>query len=548
MNDIAPGKEQPSSKAGGQYSPSDASFNIGLTSEDPNVRALRALMARPGFSIRARLIIGFLLLFLVSAGMFIVTFITLGSLEQKLRFLETTDIFTSEIQQARRYEKNYFLYGSELSYVSEHIATAERLLASARSELISVAGSPDVEMMERHFLSYKKLVGELDRLGYSSAPFPGHAHPKIEEELRAHGADMVSIAFDMSKKEREKVNRMFKTARRAPLAFLLLFVLLAVYESFFLSRHIIRRLTRLMDSTKRVAQGDFTPMTPHRRFRDEFTNLTVAMNSMMSELQHRHEILVSSHKLRAVGTLTAGIAHELNNPINNIMLTAEMFKEDYEALPDDERLEMLSDLVSQAERAQKIVRNLLDFARESEMESSLIAIEDIITETANLVGNQAKLQNVKLNFTIPENLPPVHGDRQLLSQVFLNLIMNSLDAMPGGGRLDIVAVQGQDPAFLSVEVSDTGKGISEHLLGSIFDPFFTTKPTGKGTGLGLSVSLGIVKKHGGTLKVRSEINAGTTFSVLIPVSTIPADLRQVNTFHNPVSPVHAQPPSRGVGI
>ena len=163
----------------------------------------------------------------------------------------------------------------------------------------------------------------------------------------------------------------------------------------------------------------------------------MAMNHMMMQLVRRHEMLVQAHKLKAVGTLTAGVAHELNNPINNIMLTAETLREDYEDLPDEERLDMVNDLVAQSERAQKIVRNLLDFARESEIESEAHEVQDLIEDTLRLATNQIKLAKVKVKGDLAPNLPPVYGDRQQLEQVFLNIVLNALDAMPEGGTLSI---------------------------------------------------------------------------------------------------------------
>jgi len=293
----------------------------------------------------------------------------------------------------------------------------------------------------------------------------------------------------------------------------------------FLARQFLAPLTRMVNATQRIAAGDFTPIRPARRYRDEFSNLAMALNRMIHELQHRQKILLQSHKLQAVGTLTAGVAHELNNPINNIMMTADILLEDYEGLADEKRLEMIKDLVDQAERSKRIVSNLLDFARESEIKSETLAIEDILRETVQLSSNQIKLSKVKIRTEVAPNLPPLNGDRQQLTQVFLNLILNALDAMPEGGLLQITARLSKERNYIEVHVSDTGVGIPEHILPSVFDPFFSYKKTRKkGTGLGLSVSLGIIRKHGGDITVTSEVNKGTTFVVLLPTVQIPAYL------------------------
>jgi signal transduction histidine kinase len=282
-----------------------------------------------------------------------------------------------------------------------------------------------------------------------------------------------------------------------------------------------------MKATQQISTGDFTPIMPTRRFRDEFTNLAVALNNMAHQLHERQEIIIQSHKLRAVGTLTAGVAHELNNPINNIILTAAALKEDYGELSDREKLEMVDDLVEQAERAHRIVRNLLDYARKSEIVSETLRIEDLIHKTLELIQNQIKLQNIKLSTEIEPALPPLYGDRHYLVQVFLNILLNAIEAMPHGGNLDLIVKKADDPRFIRIQIADSGRGIPEHMLGSIFDPFFTTKATGKGTGLGLSVSLGIIRKHGGDIQVWSKVGKGTTFSITLPAhSTAAADLVQ----------------------
>jgi signal transduction histidine kinase len=339
---------------------------------------------------------------------------------------------------------------------------------------------------------------------------------------------MVTVAEELRAKERQAVDSMLVVSQRVPLAFLVLIVLLVIYFAIIIARQVLAPLNRMMQASRRVADGDLTPIMPRKKYRDEFSQLAMAMNHMMVQLVRRHDMLVQAHKLKAVGTLTAGVAHELNNPINNIMLTAAALREDYEDLPDAERLDMANDLVSQSERAQKIVRNLLDFARESELESEAHAVEKLIEDTLRLATNQIKLAKVKVKGDLAPNLPPVYGDRQQLEQVFLNIVLNALDAMPKGGTLSISCNNTRDRELVSVEFSDTGVGIPAHTISDIFNPFFTTKPDAKGTGLGLSVSLGIIRQHGGDMKVRSEVGQGTTFSVFLPVAKVPADIADDN--------------------
>ena len=347
-------------------------------------------------------------------------------------------------------------------------------------------------------------------------------HPEIEGKLREHGSLMLSFAQELSDREWKSVRLMFKWANRWPLIFLLFLLLVAIYESNFLARQMIGRLTRLLNLTRRIAEGDFSPIMPTRKYRDEFSNLNIALNRMLHELHRRQELMIQSHKLRAIGTLTAGVAHELNNPINNLTLTASALEEDYYDLNDEERLDMVKDLMSQSERAARIVRNLLDFARESEIKSEHLDMKQLLDDTLKLAANEIKLRKVQVEIDVEDNLPAIHGDKHQLSQVFLNLILNALDAMKEKGKLEITITREGTPGFLVTKVKDNGSGIQPHILPLIFDPFFTTKPTGKGAGLGLSVSLGIVQQHGGDIKVVSTPGLGTVFNVLLSIAEVPA--------------------------
>jgi signal transduction histidine kinase len=505
----------------GEFDPSANPFD----SEKYERMAQKALEERPTLSIRARLMIGFLLFFFLTSGLIISTIIILNHLDTKIQFLVIADRYTAEIQQARRFEKNYFLYGTNLSDIFEHILSAQSLVNSSKSELEKVLGKNNMTTMTEHINEYLDLLRQLEvkDLGRDLNNLP--QYPEIEAKLRKHGSLMVSFAFDLSEKERKSMRLMLKWNKRVPLVFLFFLLILAIYEANFLSRQIMGRLSRLVEMTKRIAEGDFTPIMPDRKYRDEFSNVTLSLNSMMHDITRHQEVMIQSHKLRAVGTLTAGIAHELNNPLNNITITAAMLEEDYPNLSDEERLDMVRDLVKEAERSERIVRNLLDFARESEITTEHLDISQLLEETVKFASNEIKLHKVQTELDISDNLPFIHGDRQQLSQVFLNLILNALDAMGEGGMLKISVHRYKTPEFIEIKVKDNGAGIQPHILSRVFDPFFTTKPTGKGTGLGLSVSLGIIKQHGGDMHVESILGKGTEFGVILPIAEMPAAIK-----------------------
>jgi two-component system NtrC family sensor kinase len=478
-------------------------------------------VGKPSLSIRTRISLGFLICFFLALGITLVSLFSVFHLENKLRFLKVADNFSFEIQQARRFEKNYFLYGTNLADALSHAQTAYIFFQTDALSLQPVVGKGKLDDLANHVGKYIALLENLQMWERKGVPVTSPQRHALETELRMHGAEMVSVASNMVQKERQSVEGMLRWARSVPVYFLIFLFFIMFYLAHLLSRQILGPLRQILKYTERIAKGDFTPALPSRPYRDEFSALILAMNRMLKELSNRQAVLVQAHKLRAVGTLTAGVAHELNNPINNITLTAHMLLEDYKDLSDEERLEMIQDLISQSDRSRTIVRNLLDFARESESKIEALDLGQLIQETVHLAGNQIRLSHAHLDISILPNLPRIHGDRQQLSQVFLNILLNALDVTPKGGRIQL-SVAHEEPNFLAVKITDSGPGIPDHVLSNIFDPFFTTKNKGKGTGLGLSVSQGIVARHGGEIRVSSKVGIGTTLTVILPVTTIPA--------------------------
>jgi signal transduction histidine kinase len=285
----------------------------------------------------------------------------------------------------------------------------------------------------------------------------------------------------------------------------------------------------MQQAMDKIAHGDFSPIPQPEPSSEEFFALFRAFNRMIHELEVHQDQLVQSRKIAAVGTLTSGIAHELNNPINNIVLTAEALKEDFQELPPEEALGLIQDIMVQAERASEIVKGLLDFSRSEHPEFEPLDISAVIQDTLKLVRNQLALSGIHVEQELPVELPAILGDRKSLQQVFLNLFINAIQAMLDGGTLYLRAYPAEDGQWLKIEVRDTGVGIDPNHLPRIFDPFYTTKQVGRGTGLGLSVTYGIVEKHGGRIEVQSQTGQGATFTVILPV-------------HQPAGPTEARKP------
>lgn len=476
------------------------------------------LQQRPSISIRAKVAVSFSLFFILSVTVTAWSYFILTKLEHKIEFLEIADNYMAEIQQARRFEKNYLLYRTDLDDALEHLKTADEILIQNSEKIEIILGKDHFTTMVSDMLKYHEQLVLL-----------GSAKNDAEKELivpklRQFGSQMVSFAGEFVEKEQNSATRMLLLAKRIPLYFMCALFILMIFVFTFLTRQLLLTLNRFMEYTIRIGEGDFSPILPARKYRDEFTKLAAAFNHMIKELDHKHKVLLESHKLRAIGTLVAGVAHELNNPLNNTLLTASMLTEDFHTLSDDEKIEMINDVIDETERAQRVVKNLLDFAREGETELAPLEIDKIVEDSTRLVVNQVKFAKVDLKLDCEKNLPKIHGDEQKLKQVFVNLILNAVDVLPPGGEIRIHVKKDNSPGYVLVMVTDNGPGIPEHIQGRIFEPFFTTKSQAKGTGLGLSVSRGIIKKIGGYIHLTSSPSQGTTFTVSLPTTESPSEI------------------------
>ncbi|MFW6297739.1 MAG: ATP-binding protein [Desulfosalsimonas sp.] len=218
-------------------------------------------------------------------------------------------------------------------------------------------------------------------------------------------------------------------------------------------------------------------------------------------------------KLMSIGRLSAGIAHEINNPLTTILTSSMMLQE--ELNPEDEMCEELKIISNEAQRCRKIVQSLLDFARQTKPMQKLHDINEIIRESIYLTKKQAEFSDIVIQADLEEELPRIYVDKEQIQQLIINLTLNAVEATEPGGEINISTKQSRDSGKIYMYVTDTGKGIASEDLGRIFDPFFTTREFG--TGLGLSISHSIVERHGGEIKVNSRPGRGTRFTVILPV-------------------------------
>jgi len=474
----------------------------------------RAFLGRPRLSIRTRIIGVFLLLFALMCGITVSAVLFVSYTRNRLLFLDKASSYLFEVEQARRFEKNYFLYQTNLDDAVNSAHEAEIALERSAEEFGVVLGGERLDRMRANLQTYAALLENLARI-----PVAPGTTSEVEEGLRRAGARALADAEEVVDRERLNVHGMLGTSSATAVGFLVTMSLVMVFIVGFLTRSLLSPLNRFMAYTTRIGTGDYTPIQPARHFRDEFSNLALAINHMLRELKIRQEELFQAAKLAGVGTLTAGIAHELNNPLNNIGLTTETLTDDFDRLSATEKLEMLDEIATQVERASATVRNLLDFTRRSRPVEMAVAVKDVVERAVRLVDNELALAHVDLDLVVEEHLPPVQGDARSLQQVLVNLLVNAIQAMPDGGKLGVKAAT-TDEGWLRIDVSDTGHGIAPENLDRVFDPFFTTKDPGEGTGLGLSVSYRIIKEHKGRINVSSQVGTGTTLSIFLPTGTV----------------------------
>lgn len=251
---------------------------------------------------------------------------------------------------------------------------------------------------------------------------------------------------------------------------------------------------------------------------------TEKLKKTNEELRLKEEQLIQSGKMAAIGQLASGVAHEINNPLAVIMNNAQLIQRSIEKskLDGDDVREMIESIKRAVERGKRITQSLLEFSHVSSAAFAPVSVNEVIDKVLSLIEYEMSLENVSIKKNLQPDSPKILGDAQLLQQVFFNLIINAQWAIKQksareGGRITIESQYIPGDNFISVIVSDTGKGIPQDNLNRIFEAFFTTKPAGKGTGLGLSIVYNIITKHKGLIKVSSEVDKGTSFKIALPI-------------------------------
>ncbi|MBD0324935.1 MAG: HAMP domain-containing protein, partial [Pyrinomonadaceae bacterium] len=288
-------------------------------------------------------------------------------------------------------------------------------------------------------------------------------------------------------------------------------------------RSISRPVRRLTEAAVQVAGGAYGTQVALES-NDEMGLLAASFNEMsrkmaadIERLRELNEQLIRTEKLAAAGTLAAGVAHEVNNPLASISSLIQMLQaRPLTADNATEHKEMLRLISEQIARITRVLRDMMEFARARPPLRAPLDINEIIEASIRLASFDKNFQKLRLNVVLDHAAPHVFADADQLHQVFLNLLLNARDAMPDGGELHVRTQYDALSAEMTIEVADTGTGIAPEHRAHVFDPFFTTKPAGTGTGLGLAVCYGIITAHGGHIELSANNGRGTRVRVTLP--------------------------------
>jgi two-component system NtrC family sensor kinase len=467
-------------------------------------------------TIRWQIMMAFLSCFVFMAIVVILDYRNFNELSRSMQFFELAEEINSSLLEMRRYEKNYFLYRHDFNY-EENVTYSNQLALSIQRDhdsLVKAIGQENYDNFRRSVDNYSGLMTQLHQ-----ADCEVQDCAALQEQVRGVGQNLMVLADQVMSTQRREINALLQRMIPMPLIGLVCLMILLSFVIIYITEKVIRPLARITRESEAVAAGAFQQITPYGGDKNEIYHLVLAINRMMSELEKRQEELVHSRKIASICTLTAGIAHEINNAVNNLSLTIEALIEDGETMSHEERQKLYQDAMDQSDRTSDIVKNLLEFSRASHPKVEVFDIEELVDKTIRLLKNEMDLHTINFVKEAEDDLPQVFMDKGGIQQVLLNLFLNSVQAMDSGGSLKAVIKRTNMPGEIRIDIIDNGPGIPEEYIDRIFDPFFTTKEEGEGTGLGLSVSYSVIRKNGGRLEVKSEVGKGACFSIFLPTET-----------------------------
>ncbi|MBW2327299.1 MAG: HAMP domain-containing protein [Deltaproteobacteria bacterium] len=462
-------------------------------------------------SIRKKIFLAFAIFIGLSALVWAHSYYSQYILNQKIQIIERKYDLFNAILEARRYEKNYFLSFDKENIVQalDYARQAEEILREILTQYGKYTLAKNLDESIAELLTYKESLTNLLKLqeeGHLLAP------PDTIKLIRKQGRILTNELEKIVKKESEFTRDLIGKSKTIHLLALVPVFILSVSIALFLVFNVNHPLKTIENAITKIARGDFDNI-PEIKTGDEFESLVSSLNNMIDELNRRSKQLVQAQKLASLGRLTSGVAHELNNPLNNISTSIQILIEEIEENDLEYKKELLVGAEKEVGRGKDIVRSLLEFARERTLTLKQVNFLDLVNSAIKHVKSEIP-DNIHLKVEVPDNIQATVGLR--IRSVIINLITNAVHAMKDGGEITIKAKNELDREGFSFQVTDTGEGIPQNIITKIFDPFFTTKDVGKGSGLGLSITYGIIEQHSGTISVSSEVGKGTTFTSFLP--------------------------------
>lgn len=436
----------------------------------------------------------------------------LHTAEKKFKFMERAYLLDNIILEVRRYEKNYLLYDTPLALKehSRYLTRARVTIDFINDQLTNLKVTPLLaeldQLIRRYRANFIKLENTQDK--------NSQEYQESVNTNRELGKQMTEKSAQLLEFERVQLHYIIRELKIRMNLWSAVTINLGILLPFLTFFKIFKPLNVIKKATGAIARGRFKRVQVLNT-RDEMQQIMEAFNTMVRELERRQDQLVQSQKLSSIGTLTAGVAHQLNNPLNNISTSCQIAMDDLSSRDQQLLMKMLQNIDQETLRARDVVKGLLDFSREEKFRLRPAPLAENVNRAVRLVRSQIPA-DIGITVTIPEDLV-VPMDVQRMQEVFLNLIINGAQAIEQQGAITISSEVDEARKVVTITVHDTGPGIAEEIRDQLFDPFYTTKEEGKGTGLGLSVVYGIIQKHHGQITVSSDPGEGATFYLRLPL-------------------------------